>query len=685
MRKQFMKFINTLTNIGGALQTPIAILPAAGILLALGTIFTNPAFLQMMPFAQNEIMINVFNVLLDTGNVIFGNLPLIFAAGVAIGLTNNDGIAALSSIVGYLIMNVAIGGTMGITSEMVAESDMYVEILGIPTIQTGVLGGIFIGTLSAYIFNKFHDIELHQALAFFAGKRSVPIITAFASLLLGLIMVFIWPPVQIGINNLSDFIVSLNPGISGFMFGFIERLTIPFGMNHVWWPTFWLQAGEYVNEAGNVVNGDQLIFFAQLADGTPITAGTFMNGLFVLKIFAMPAVALAIYHTAYDENKQKVYGILISAAITSLVAGVTEPLEFLFIFSAPVLFLVYAVVTGLGFTIMNLFGAHLGLSFSGGLLDYLFFNLLTTRTNWWILIPVGLIFAGINYVLFRFAIEKFDLKTPGRAKETSRDTDYTGEYSGNFIDNIVSALGGSSNINNVNACYSRLRVDVDNVDIVDRNIFSEELEASGVSVLGQNVQVIYGNRAVGIKEEVIAYLRGEMISDYFEAEDTKTDNSTIKEIDSEKLLKLISPADGKIISLDEVPDEVFSSQAMGGGFAIEVQNNIIQSPVSGEIVGIFHTKHAISIIDNYGNEVLIHIGLDTVNLEGEGFRLLIEEGDKVEAGQVICEVNTTQIKDKGYSLITPIIFTNLDQNEYKVELRAKGQVIAGQKDLIRFK
>jgi phosphotransferase system glucose/maltose/N-acetylglucosamine-specific IIC component len=361
MKNLLMKFVNKLTSIGASLQTPIAILPAAGLLLALGTVFTNPAFLDMMPFADNPTMENIFNVFLDTGGIIFSNLPLIFAAGVAIGLTNNDGVAALSAIVGYLIMNVAIGGAMGITPEMVAESDMYVEILGIPTIQTGVLGGIIVGLLSATIFNKFHDVKLPTSLAFFSGKRSVPIITAFSSLFLGLIMIVIWPTIQGGINNLSTFIVNLNPGFSGFMFGFVERLTIPFGMNHVWWPTFWLQAGEYTNAAGHTVNGDQLIFFSQLADGVPFTSGNFMNGLFVLKIFSMPAVALAMYHAARKEQRAKVKGILLSAALTSLIAGVTEPLEFLFIFTAPLLFLVYAVVTGLGFTVMNLLGAHLGL------------------------------------------------------------------------------------------------------------------------------------------------------------------------------------------------------------------------------------------------------------------------------------------------------------------------------------
>lgn len=677
MKNYFLKFVNKLTSIGGSLQTPIAILPAAGLLLALGTIFTNPAFVEMIPFAQNQTFANIFGVLLSTGNIIFANLPLIFAAGVAIGLTNNDGVAALSAIVGYLIMNVTIGGTMGITAEMVAESNMYVEILGIPTIQTGVLGGIIIGVLASAVFNKFHDIELPQALSFFAGKRCVPIITAFASLFLGFLMILIWPPIQVGINNLSNFIVNLNPGFSGFMFGFIERLTIPFGMNHVWWPTFWLQAGEYVNKAGQLVVGDQLIFFSQLSDGVPITAGNFMNGLFVLKIFSMPAVALAMYHTANKEQKGKVYGILVSAAITSLVAGVTEPLEFLFIFTAPALFLVYAVVTGLGFAVMNLLGAHLGLSFSGGLLDFLFFNLLTSRTHWWLLIPVGLIFAAINYFLFRFAILKFDLKTPGRTKETEKKGLSKRIYDGNQITNIIKALGGKANIKNVNACYSRLRVDVEDAEIVDKDIFAAELEASGVSVLGKNIQVIYGNKAVGIKEAVLAKLRGEDVMPEVEAAPAQSNSAN-----PETLLTIVSPATGRLVPLAEVPDEVFASKAMGDGFAVDPQDNIIYAPISGKVAGIFPTKHAISLIDDEGNEVLLHIGLDTVNLEGEGFRLQVAEGDVINQNEVLVELDTEKIKAKGYSLMTLVIFTNLDKDRYHVQLE-KDQVKAGEGNLLK--
>lgn len=677
MKNLAMKFVNKLTNIGGSLQTPIAILPAAGILLALGTIFTSQSFLDMMPIMDNPTLTHIFNVCLQCGSIIFGNLPLIFAAGVAIGLTNNDGVAALSAIVGYLIMNVTIGGILNVTPEMLETSRAYTSILGIPTLQTGVLGGIFIGVLASAIYNKFYKVELPQALAFFAGKRSVPIITAFAAFFLGIVMCFVWPPIQDGINALSATISNMNSAAAGFMFGFVERLTIPFGMNHVWWPTFWLQAGEYVNQAGQVVNGDQLIFFAQLADNVPLTAGTFMNGLFVLKMFSMPAAAFAMYKCARPENRKKVAGIMLSGAITSFVCGITEPLEFCFIFAAPVLFLIHAVIAGLGFAAMNLLGAHLGLSFSGGFLDYLFFNVLTNRSNWWIVIPVGIALFAIYYFLFTFAIKKWNLKTPGREEKKETDGDDVAISDTELITKVIEALGGSSNIVHVNACYSRLRVDVHEVGKVDKDAFAN-LQASGVSILGKNIQVIYGMKAVAMKEGVLAMLKGATITG--ESISSVQGDINISE-DPKALEQLVSPYNGTIMPITAVPDEVFKSKAMGDGFAVDLNNGEITSPINGTIISIFPTKHAISLVDTKKNEVLLHLGLDTVNLNGEGFTLHVEAGDSVTAGQKLADVDLKLLKEKQISAISPVIFTNLDSSKYEIKIKTNGSVAKGQKSL----
>ena len=677
MKNLAMKFVNKLTNIGGSLQTPIAILPAAGILLALGTIFTSQNFLDMMPIMDNPTLTHIFNVCLQCGSIIFGNLPLIFAAGVAIGLTNNDGVAALSAIVGYLIMNVTIGGILNVTPEMLETSRAYTSILGIPTLQTGVLGGIFIGVLASAIYNRFYKVELPQALAFFAGKRSVPIITAFAAFFLGIVMCFVWPPIQDGINALSAAISNMNSAAAGFMFGFVERLTIPFGMNHVWWPTFWLQAGEYVNQAGQVVNGDQLIFFAQLADNVPLTAGTFMNGLFVLKMFSMPAAAFAMYKCARPENRKKVAGIMLSGAITSFVCGITEPLEFCFIFAAPVLFLIHAVIAGLGFAAMNLLGAHLGLSFSGGFLDYLFFNVLTNRSNWWIVIPVGIALFAIYYFLFTFAIKKWNLKTPGREAKKETDVDDVAISDTELITKVIEALGGSSNIVHVNACYSRLRVDVHEVSKVDKDAFTN-LQASGVSILGKNIQVIYGMKAVAMKEGVLAMMKGATITG--ESISSVQGDINISE-DPKALEQLVSPYTGIIMPITAVPDEVFKSRAMGDGFAVDLNNGEITSPINGTVISIFPTKHAISLVDTKKNEVLLHLGLDTVNLNGEGFTLHVEAGDSVTAGQKLADVDLKLLKEKQISAISPVIFTNLDSSKYEIKIKTNGSVAKGQKSL----
>lgn len=677
MKNLAMIFVNKLTNIGGSLQTPIAILPAAGILLALGTIFTSQNFLDMMPIMDNPTLTHIFNVCLQCGSIIFGNLPLIFAAGVAIGLTNNDGVAALSAIVGYLIMNVTIGGILNVTPEMLETSRAYTSILGIPTLQTGVLGGIFIGVLASAIYNRFYKVELPQALAFFAGKRSVPIITAFAAFFLGIVMCFVWPPIQDGINALSATISNMNSAAAGFMFGFVERLTIPFGMNHVWWPTFWLQAGEYVNQAGQVVNGDQLIFFAQLADNVPLTAGTFMNGLFVLKMFSMLAAAFAMYKCARPENRKKVAGIMLSGAITSFVCGITEPLEFCFIFAAPVLFLIHAVIAGLGFAAMNLLGAHLGLSFSGGFLDYLFFNVLTNRSNWWIVIPVGIALFAIYYFLFTFAIKKWNLKTPGREAKKETDVDDVAISDTELITKVIEALGGSSNIVHVNACYSRLRVDVHEVSKVDKDAFTN-LQASGVSILGKNIQVIYGMKAVAMKEGVLAMMKGATITG--ESISSVQGDINISE-DPKALEQLVSPYTGIIMPITAVPDEVFKSRAMGDGFAVDLNNGEITSPINGTVISIFPTKHAISLVDTKKNEVLLHLGLDTVNLNGEGFTLHVEAGDSVTAGQKLADVDLKLLKEKQISAISPVIFTNLDSSKYEIKIKTNGSVAKGQKSL----
>lgn len=358
----------TLQKVGKALMLPVAILPAAGILLAFGNALKNPALTDKIPALKADWIVLVSNVMEQAGGIVFSNLSLLFAVGVAIGLAGGDGVAGLAAIIGYLIMNVTMSVILGVTADMVRADPSYANILGIPTLQTGVFGGIIVGILAAYMYNKYFNIELPQYLGFFAGKRFVPIVTAASAVVLGIIMTFIWPPIQHGLNAFSHNMIEANKTLAAFIFGVIERALIPFGLHHIFYAPFWFEFGEYVNKAGQVVRGDQKIFFEQLKDGVELTAGTFMTGKFPFMMFGLPAAALAIYHEARPENKKVVAGIMGSAALTSFLTGITEPIEFSFLFVAPALFAIHCVFAGLSFMIMHLLNVKIGMTFSGGVI-----------------------------------------------------------------------------------------------------------------------------------------------------------------------------------------------------------------------------------------------------------------------------------------------------------------------------
>src|SRR3954471_10115065 len=404
----------TLQKVGKALMLPVALLPAAGILLAIGAALVNPALLNLAPWLDNSGVAMVANVMQNAGNVVFGNLPLLFAVGVAVGLAGGEGTAGLAAIIGYLIMNVTMGTVLGIDAKDI-NGTSYVSVLGIPTLQTGVFGGIIVGILASSMYNKFFEIELPSYLGFFAGKRFVPIITAGLAIILGLIMLVIWPPIQSGLNAFSNNMVNANLTLSAFIFGVIERSLIPFGLHHIFYSPFWFEFGSYTTKSGQVVHGDQRIFMAQIADHVKhLTAGTFTTGKYPFMMFGLPAAALAIYHEARPEKKVFVGGLMASAGLTAFLTGITEPIEFSFLFVAPVLFGIHAVFAGLSFMVMHLLDVKIGMTFSGGLIDYVLFGLINPQTHAWLVIPVGLVFAVIYYFGFRFAIRKFKLETPGR-------------------------------------------------------------------------------------------------------------------------------------------------------------------------------------------------------------------------------------------------------------------------------
>ena len=481
-----MKAFAEIQKIGKALMTPVAILPAAGLFLAFGNKLGIPLMEQ-------------------AGQIIFSNLPLLFAVGAAIGLVGGDGVAALSAVVAILIMNTTMGIMSDAAAGIAAGDSAYGMVMGIPTLQTGVFGGLIAGIIAAVCYKKFYKTELPAFLGFFAGKRLVPITTAVLAFLVGLAMPIVWVPFQIGLAKLSFLANETNTNISTFVFGVIERALIPFGLHHIFYSPFWYQFGEYTNSAGQIVNGDQAIWFAMLKDGvtnfTSATyqgAGKFLTGKYPFMMFGLPAAALAMYHEAKTENKKIVGGILFSAALTSFLTGITEPLEFSFLFVAPVLYGIHCIFAGLSFMLMNMFSVRIGMTFSGGLIDYIVFGVLPGTSgfenHWYMVIIIGLVFSVIYYFGFRFAIRKFNLMTPGReeTKEKKPEIKIDGDELAVFV---LNALGGRENLVSLDACITRLRVEVKDTKKVDDNEL-KKLGASGVLKVGANgVQAIFGSKA----------------------------------------------------------------------------------------------------------------------------------------------------------------------------------------------
>ncbi|ETI67691.1 glucose-specific PTS transporter subunit IIBC [Neobacillus vireti] len=680
----FKRVFGVLQKIGKALMLPVALLPAAGLLLGIGNALQQGTMLHYLPFLDAHWIQLVASVMEDAGGIIFGNLALIFAAGVAIGLAS-DGAAALAAIVGYLVLNQVMSSWLGVTAKMLTENPSYANVLGIPTLQTGVFGGIIVGLIAAFCYHRYHDIEMPSFLGFFAGKRFVPIATAGLSLIAGLLLLIIWPPIQHAMNSASVWLMGEGTYIAVFFFGFIKRLLIPFGLHHIFHAPFWYEFGSYKDAAGHIVRGDMTIFFAQLKDGVKITAGSFMGGEFPIMMFGLPAAALAMYHTARPEKKKLIAGLLVSGALTSFLTGITEPLEFSFMFVSPLLFVLHAVLDGLSFVLMALLNVHLGYTFSGGAIDFFLFGILPGREKWWIAILLGLCFAVIYYVVFRFAIIKFNLITPGREAVEEGKVSNKGKAE-DLPYNILNAMGGQENIVHLDACITRLRVSVNDVKNVDKEEL-KKLGASGVQEVGNNIQAIFGPRSEIIKSQMINIMVGKrphVIEKALEEGGEQHEEALPEALHSERKTDdvFVAPLKGEIKPITEVPDQVFAEKMMGDGFAIVPAEGMVVSPVDGKIVNLFPTKHAIGILSDSGREILIHIGVDTVNLKGKCFEILVSENDRVEKGQPLLNVDLDYIKANATSTITPIVFTNLAEGE-KVVIEKQGLVDLKQEGVIK--
>ena len=677
------KIFGVLQRVGRSFMLPIAILPVAGLFLGIGGSFTNETMLEAYGLlgimGPGTIIYAILQVLNSAGSVVFDNLPLIFAIGVAIGMAKQEKeVSALSAVIAFFVMHATIGAMI---NDFGAPdlSGATASVLGINSLQMGVFGGIIVGLGVAALHNRFYKIQLPQVLSFFSGTRFVPIISAAVYLLVGIAMYFIWPVIQTGINALGAFVLA--SGYAGtWLYGFIERALIPFGLHHVFYIPFWQTAlGGTAMVGGTLVEGAQNIFFAELA--TPgiahfsVEATRFMAGKFPLMIFGLPGAAFALYRCAKPENRKAVGGLLLSAALTSMLTGITEPLEFTFLFVAPAMYIVHCVFAGASYMIMHILNVGVGLTFSGGLIDLTLFGIMqgNAKTSW-LWIPVaGVVYFIVYYLVFSFMIKKFDYKTPGRddseiklytRKDVNAKNAAGGEASAGgdneLSRQIMLGLGGKANISDVDCCITRLRCTVHDAAKVDQQLL-RETGASGVICKGQGVQIVYGPRVSNIKSDLEAYLSSPE-SDKAEAAGAPAAaaETAPTAAASGKAIVIASPLSGRVIPLEEVADGVFSEKMVGDGFAVEPADNQVYAPADCEVTTVFGTRHAIGLTTPEGCELLIHLGIDTVQLNGAPFTINVKEGDTLKKGDLIGSFDEKAILDAGYRTVTPVVVTNSD-------------------------
>ena len=710
------KIFSVLQRVGRSFMLPIAILPVAGLLLGIGSSFTNATTIETYHLTSILGEGTVLNALLmimnKVGSAVFDNLPLIFAVGVAIGMAKKEKeVSALSAVIAYFVMNTAINAMLTITGQILDNGEIAESVLegtitsvcGIQSLQMGVFGGIIVGLGVAALHNKFYRIQLPNALSFFGGTRFVPIISTIVYMFVGILLYFVWPVVQNGIYALGG-LVTGSGYVGTLIFGLIKRALIPFGLHHVFYMPFWQTAvGGTMEVAGQMVQGGQNIFFAQLADSANIAhfsadATRYFSGEFIFMIFGLPGAALAMYQCAKPEKKKAAGGLLLSAALACMATGITEPLEFSFLFVAPALFAVQVVLAGSAYMIAHMLNIAVGLTFSGGLLDFFLFGILqgNAKTSWMRVIPVGIIYFFLYYFIFKFMIRKFNFKTPGREDhdtetklytkadvnarreaaqaETVTSDDATSEA-------ITRGLGGKKNISDVDCCATRLRCTVKDASRVNDGIL-KATGASGVVHKGQGVQVIYGPNVTVIKSNLEDYL--ETAPDtYAETEDTEAVQDTAvqtQEAEEQKVVERIvisSPITGVAADLSTAPDEAFAQKMMGDGAVVTPEDPFVRAPEDGEVAFVFDTKHAIGFITDSGISLLIHVGIDTVKLNGGGFEALVESGQTVKKGDPMLKLDLEYLKANAPSVTSPVLCTELEDNQ-RIHLLHEGQIKAGE-------
>lgn len=738
------KIFGVLQRVGRSFMLPIAILPVAGLLLGIGSSFTNETTIAtygLQKILGSGTLLNSLLIIMNkVGSAVFDNLPLIFAVGVAIGMAKKEKeVAALSALIAYFVMNVAISAMLLINGEITADGQIAKSVLegtvtsvcGIQSLQMGVFGGIIVGLGVAALHNRFHKIVLPNALSFFGGSRFVPIISTIVYMFVGILMYFIWPVVQNGIYALGG-LVTGSGYIGTLIFGIIKRALIPFGLHHVFYMPFWQTAvGGTMEVSGQMVQGGQNIFFAQLADSANIAhfsadATRYFSGEFIFMIFGLPGAALAMYRCAKPEKKKVAGGLLLSAALACMFTGITEPLEFSFLFVAPALFVVQVILAGAAYMIAHMLNIAVGLTFSGGFLDLFLFGILqgNEKTSWLRIIPVGIIYFILYYVIFTFMIRKFDFKTPGREdddtetklytkadvnarKETGKAAGAAATTSADPVSELITrGLGGKKNIVDVDCCATRLRITVAEPERV-RDELLKQTDSRGIVKKGQGVQVIYGPHVTVIKAKLEEYL--ETVPNEF-AEDTVAEavngtagsangqkctaaqnqesgaenvnnaaqtSAPAKEEKIRKTAIIYSPVNGIAADLSTAPDEGFAGKMMGDGAVVTPTEGIVYAPADGEVEFIFDTKHAIGFQTDSGIPMLLHMGIDTVKLEGKGFEILVTEGQKVKKGEPMMKLDLEFLSANAPSITSPILDTEVEDNQ-RIRLLANGEIKAGE-------
>ena len=698
------KIFGVLQRVGRSFMLPIALLPVAGLLLGIGSSFTNPTTLETYGLTKfiypGGVLYTVLDIMNQCGSAVFNNLALLFAMGVAIGMAKKEKeVAALSGAIAYLVMNTAISAMITAAGGIEAMPDnATTSMLGITTLQMGVFGGIIVGLGVGALHNRFYKAQLPQVLSFFGGTRFVPIVCTAVFLVVGIAMFYIWPVVQNGIAWLGNLVIA--SGYAGtWLYGFLERALIPFGLHHVFYMPFWQTAvGGTAVVDGVTIQGAQNIFFAELASKNTVEfsveATRFMAGKFPLMIFGLPGAALAMYRTAKPEKRKVVGGLLLSAALTAMLTGITEPLEFTFLFVAPAMYVVHCIYAGAAYMLMHIFKVGVGMTFSGGIIDLTLFGIMqgNAKTHWIWVVIVGVVYFIVYYFTFTLMIRKMNLKTPGREDEDGEVKLYTRSdfkaktgvgpdgatvaVSDPVSALILQGLGGKANLSDVDCCATRLRVTVQDASKVDDATLKKS-GASGVIHKGNGVQVIYGPQVAVIKSNLMDFLETP-VADQIGAAGTACEPvAGPAEATAAKTSAVLGAhMNGTVLPLSEVKDEAFSQEVLGLGAAIEPSEGKLYAPADGKVDNLFDTKHAIGLLTAEGVEVLLHIGINTVELGGKHFESHVQVGDSVKKGDLLISFDLDAIRAAGYLTTTPMIVCNSD--DYKaVTMAAQGEIRAG--------